>query len=147
MRHPGAEARGFRADGGGAGLHGLGPDGDAAGQPGPPGVPPPRRAGQDPGDGQAPGQGRAARDPADPEVPRLPPGQYVQASMPVLHYGPVPACNPQTWRSEEHTSELQSQFHLVCRLLLEKKKKNIIDYKIKKKTKKNIKRKIKIRIK
>src|SRR5689334_24199968 len=36
----------------------------------------------------------------------------------------------QTWphhgnrksRSEEHTSELQSQFHLVCRLLLEKKK-------------------------
>src|SRR6266568_6553090 len=26
------------------------------------------------------------------------------------------------WRSEEHTSELQSQFHLVCRLLLEKKK-------------------------
>src|SRR5689334_24536239 len=27
-------------------------------------------------------------------------------------------------RSEEHTSELQSQFHLVCRLLLEKKKNN-----------------------
>src|SRR5689334_24211379 len=27
-----------------------------------------------------------------------------------------------TMRSEEHTSELQSQFHLVCRLLLEKKK-------------------------
>src|SRR3989338_3036975 len=26
-------------------------------------------------------------------------------------------------RAEEHTSELQSQFHLVCRLLLEKKKK------------------------
>src|SRR5689334_24674857 len=35
-------------------------------------------------------------------------------------------------RSEEHTSELQSQFHLVCRLLLEKKKKKnnkIIDKK------------------
>src|SRR5689334_24212623 len=29
-------------------------------------------------------------------------------------------------RSEEHTSELQSQFHLVCRLLLEKKKRNNI---------------------
>src|SRR5689334_23698413 len=29
-------------------------------------------------------------------------------------------------RSEEHTSELQSQFHLVCRLLLEKKKKHCI---------------------
>src|SRR5688572_32621010 len=29
------------------------------------------------------------------------------------------------WRSEEHTSELQSQSNLVCRLLLEKKKKKI----------------------
>src|SRR5699024_12056726 len=28
-------------------------------------------------------------------------------------------------RSEEHTSELQSRFDLVCRLLLEKKKKNV----------------------
>src|SRR5436305_11842338 len=28
------------------------------------------------------------------------------------------------WRSEEHTSELQSRPHLVCRLLLEKKKNN-----------------------
>src|SRR5437660_3334154 len=30
------------------------------------------------------------------------------------------------YRSEEHTSELQSRGHLVCRLLLEKKKKNTI---------------------
>src|SRR5258705_9746874 len=30
-------------------------------------------------------------------------------------------------RSEEHTSELQSLRHLVCRLLLEKKKKNYIN--------------------
>src|SRR2546422_7670414 len=29
---------------------------------------------------------------------------------------------PSTRRSEEHTSELQSRLHLVCRLLLEKKK-------------------------
>src|SRR2546430_6748815 len=29
------------------------------------------------------------------------------------------------WRSEEHTSELQSQSNLVCRLLLEKKKNDI----------------------
>src|SRR2546422_1579357 len=29
-------------------------------------------------------------------------------------------------RSEEHTSELQSRLHLVCRLLLEKKKKKLI---------------------
>src|SRR2546422_6394537 len=28
-------------------------------------------------------------------------------------------------RSEEHTSELQSRLHLVCRLLLEKKKENV----------------------
>src|SRR2546429_8501007 len=28
-------------------------------------------------------------------------------------------------RSEEHTSELQSRLHLVCRLLLEKKKKSL----------------------
>src|SRR5205085_6127128 len=34
---------------------------------------------------------------------------------------PVPANLPR--RSEEHTSELQSQSNLVCRLLLEKKKK------------------------
>src|SRR3989449_11503535 len=30
------------------------------------------------------------------------------------------------YRSEEHTSELQSRLHLVCRLLLEKKKKKIL---------------------
>src|SRR2546422_6701390 len=30
--------------------------------------------------------------------------------------------NPAAGRSEEHTSELQSRLHLVCRLLLEKKK-------------------------
>src|SRR5256884_1471721 len=29
-------------------------------------------------------------------------------------------------RSEEHTSELQSRLHLVCRLLLEKKKKSLL---------------------
>src|SRR5690348_17679543 len=33
-------------------------------------------------------------------------------------------------RSEEHTSELQSPVHLVCRLLLEKKKKNKTKYNI-----------------
>src|SRR2546430_8866794 len=37
---------------------------------------------------------------------------------------PSPPAPPATtpWRSEEHTSELQSQSNLVCRLLLEKKK-------------------------
>src|SRR5436305_11648629 len=33
---------------------------------------------------------------------------------------PIDRSHP--WRSEEHTSELQSRPHLVCRLLLEKKK-------------------------
>src|SRR5207253_10500127 len=45
---------------------------------------------------------------------------------------PSPICSPsrRSWtpssgsRSEEHTSELQSRGHLVCRLLLEKKKKH-----------------------
>src|SRR5215813_15382161 len=41
--------------------------------------------------------------------------------------GACRACAPSrccaAWRSEEHTSELQSRPHLVCRLLLEKKKK------------------------
>src|SRR5712675_3695712 len=41
------------------------------------------------------------------------------------------------FRSEEHTSELQSRLHLVCRLLLEKKKKNIIRILITKKKHRN----------
>src|SRR2546427_8874882 len=36
---------------------------------------------------------------------------------------PHPARRGRLYRSEEHTSELQSQSNLVCRLLLEKKKK------------------------
>src|SRR5256884_4092416 len=43
------------------------------------------------------------------------------------HVGPgveAPSAAPESFgRSEEHTSELQSRLHLVCRLLLEKKKK------------------------
>src|SRR2546427_9263883 len=39
-----------------------------------------------------------------------------------LPLGPEP--RPERQRSEEHTSELQSQSNLVCRLLLEKKKTN-----------------------
>src|SRR2546430_13327197 len=36
-----------------------------------------------------------------------------------------PRSQPSLIRSEEHTSELQSQSNLVCRLLLEKKKQNV----------------------
>src|SRR6266536_4200398 len=42
-------------------------------------------------------------------------------------------------RSEEHTSELQSRVDLVCRLLLEKKKRTLICIIIKKKSTKKIK--------
>src|SRR2546426_8276454 len=38
--------------------------------------------------------------------------------------GPRTGRRPASGRSEEHTSELQSPCNLVCRLLLEKKKKN-----------------------
>src|SRR2546422_1341729 len=52
---------------------------------------------------------RGRRDRAD-RLPRPPRGERVPAG-------------PGDRRSEEHTSELQSRLHLVCRLLLEKKKK------------------------
>src|SRR2546429_8159627 len=46
------------------------------------------------------------------------PAEHVVASWTV-------ARDPRQSRSEEHTSELQSRLHLVCRLLLEKKKQYI----------------------
>src|SRR5437867_5981411 len=64
-----------------------------------------------------------------PEVHRrhaAPPGRLEAPS------GHLPLVNPVKQvpchgRSEEHTSELQSPYDLVCRLLLEKKKKNLIN--------------------
>src|SRR5205823_14940987 len=41
------------------------------------------------------------------------------------HFPALRAARPNLKRSEEHTSELQSLAYLVCRLLLEKKKKTI----------------------
>src|SRR5690554_7440373 len=67
----------------------------------------------------------------------LKPGDRIAIQMPNLVQYPVVVfgamraglvvvnTNPLYTRSEEHTSELQSRPHLVCRLLLEKKKKNI----------------------
>src|SRR6266566_6449502 len=43
-------------------------------------------------------------------------------ALPPISFGNDPSAGS---RSEEHTSELQSPCNLVCRLLLEKKKKNI----------------------
>src|SRR2546429_7286095 len=40
----------------------------------------------------------------------------------VIAAGEIGSRLPEFIRSEEHTSELQSRLHLVCRLLLEKKK-------------------------
>src|SRR5205085_8532408 len=50
---------------------------------------------------------------------------YLSVDIPLDHIGSIVTISCQTWResrSEEHTSELQSQSNLVCRLLLEKKK-------------------------
>src|SRR2546430_3881979 len=66
---------------------------------------------------------RAARAIALPATwnssPRL-----VGGSSPERDSSPMARSIPSSRRSEEHTSELQSQSNLVCRLLLEKKKKN-----------------------
>src|SRR2546422_2764354 len=49
------------------------------------------------------------------------PGGIVGSSLPPFV---IIAFELMVLRSEEHTSELQSRLHLVCRLLLEKKKKD-----------------------
>src|SRR2546422_7863982 len=49
-------------------------------------------------------------------------------SLPEAHTSLAWVLHVYDWdRSEEHTSELQSRLHLVCRLLLEKKKKNTVN--------------------
>src|SRR2546422_2512060 len=48
---------------------------------------------------------------------------HVHGTAPIWIFGAT--AHHRRLRSEEHTSELQSRLHLVCRLLLEKKKKNI----------------------
>src|SRR2546429_5403899 len=56
---------------------------------------------------------------------RSPPTRYVQAWFDRLNWWQHPRAFFEKYdllRSEEHTSELQSRLHLVCRLLLEKKK-------------------------
>src|SRR5258708_14059205 len=53
--------------------------------------------------------------------------QAVAALIPALALGPQLESERRDERSEEHTSELQSPDHLVCRLLLEKKKQQVND--------------------
>src|SRR2546422_6504805 len=57
--------------------------------------------------------------------PDLAVGDYTSRTVSVLLGNGDGAFGAQ--RSEEHTSELQSRLHLVCRLLLEKKKKTKVD--------------------
>src|SRR5947208_2661901 len=61
--------------------------------------------------------------PGDPELLTLKAVRLLQSANVVLHDALVsPAVLALVSRSEEHTSELQSPDHLVCRLLLEKNK-------------------------
>src|SRR5438552_10632212 len=55
------------------------------------------------------------------------PGVFVEVTLHVATLGSVLVMyGPRLWaRSEEHTSELQSPDHIVCRLLLEKKKRRL----------------------
>src|SRR2546422_4051752 len=63
-------------------------------------------------------------------IPPSIPGTWITPPLPIHSRFVLPARTPpravsaEPVRSEEHTSELQSRLHLVCRLLLEKKKKN-----------------------
>src|SRR2546429_5999835 len=52
---------------------------------------------------------------------RSTPVPHIGAKHRVQHVQRACVCEPNCRRSEEHTSELQSRLHLVCRLLLEKK--------------------------
>src|SRR2546430_11506943 len=58
--------------------------------------------------------------------PRLARGDVVLVERPRAHTGhdPFPDSRRVRSRPEEHTSELQSQSNLVCRLLLEKKRRS-----------------------
>src|SRR5438270_10481521 len=46
--------------------------------------------------------------------------RFWKRSLPSVKVGAFCSTRSAVWRSEEHTSELQSQSNLVCRLLLEK---------------------------
>src|SRR3989442_9876547 len=59
---------------------------------------------------------------AAPSFLRSSSGRKIRRPRMVRHTSPCP--DRPGGRSEEHTSELQSRPHLVCRLLLEKKKQN-----------------------
>src|SRR5688572_32552023 len=57
-----------------------------------------------------------------PEIKLVPPKTRAAGSGTIYYYELPAHLGVDKQRSEEHTSELQSQSNLVCRLLLEKKK-------------------------
>src|SRR6266498_5545030 len=76
-----------------------------------------------------PGDGRSVPEPSGDRRPcpacRSQPSPTTTPSPPARSssaWTPTRTPTSRRWRSEEHTSELQSRPHLVCRLLLEKKK-------------------------
>src|SRR3712207_8735249 len=65
---------------------------------------------------------------ANPRVLRFEAAHHLREERLLLDtrlQGEIADCHAPVGRSEEHTSELQSRQYLVCRLLLEKKKKHI----------------------
>src|SRR2546422_7875174 len=67
--------------------------------------------------------GRSDRNQADGLATSLSPASVI-SNTPISLVEPNRFFTARRIRSEEHTSELQSRLHLVCRLLLEKKKNN-----------------------
>src|SRR2546422_6568396 len=62
-------------------------------------------------------------------IPAIVPTMRNDATVSAPTWNSTLKTRPTAIRSEEHTSELQSRLHLVCRLLLEKKKKeDTLDY-------------------
>src|SRR5690554_7662713 len=61
---------------------------------------------------------RFIKDPAEKVEKMMPQSKKIEGAADAS----APLARPAPLRSEEHTSELQSRPHLVCRLLLEKKK-------------------------
>src|SRR5439155_19376390 len=67
----------------------------------------------------APAQGRFYNDEDNAEARNV---AFLGSDTKKQLFAEREAMGQTVWRSEEHTSELQSRGHLVCRLLLEKKK-------------------------
>src|SRR2546422_2173163 len=74
------------------------------------------------GRARAAARGQGARAPSEGHAPTATPMTPPRSLPPEIQH--VVLDEGSANRSEEHTSELQSRLHLVCRLLLEKKKKN-----------------------